>query len=599
MNVHAKPYWMAIASFVVLLIPISVASASSDSALVLRPTKVVVQCKPEAVQPGKTSTCLFTVSDTGAGTKTAPAGTVAVATNGPGTFDATTCTLVPAVTASRCSVRYTPTRIGTGVHTITASYSGSEAHAASSKAVAVAVTPPNDERRLAERLAPPPSVEDGTLVGATYAYSDPDADCADLEATVWYRLAPTKAQRVAIRLKAHGKLDAAIAVFQLVRSQYRTLGCAATDAKGVAGVSFDVSRRGRYLVLVGAREDSARSTFRLELFAPPVATPPGSALPLRGVRSALDPLIKPEEAWSSTMIAGRTYRINLAPDRDRCLSLSLFAPGTRSFAYADPLRVARCGGYAVFTPGPDGGGRYSLLVEAEGGGGGAQGYRLHTAPAGPDDVAPGITVSNRERRHGTLSGRGVDVVDLYRFEISHLSDVTLRYASSRALRFDLLLVSSTGSRIERASSEHGGGKLRRQLDQGEYYVAFRALEQTSGSYSFSLLGREITATAVTIDGLTEATSTPGRWVSLGALVTPSAAIGGPIRLQIARFDPIEGWQFVRLFNTRVGSGGRATVSWKPPSLGRWRLHAVFMGSGAASPSKSGYAYLDVRSPASP
>ena len=594
MNANSARFWaQLLAPLFVLLIPVAVASARSESALVLRPTKVVVQCKPGAVTPGKTTECLITVSDNAAGKKEAPVGTVTLTSNGPGSFDTPTCTLVPAVTASRCTAHYTPARIGTGTHVITASYQGNEIHAASSNRVAVAVTPPNDERRAAERLAPPPSAMEGTLVGATYSYSDPDVDCADLAGTVWYRLPATTSQRIAIRLKAHGKLDGAIGVFQLVRSKYTTLGCSATDAKGIAGVSFDARKGSRYLVLVGAQEGSARSTFRLELFAPPVAHPPGTPLPVRGVRSVLDPLTKPEEAWSTGLVAGRSYRINLAPDRDRCLSLSLFAPGTKSFENTAPLRRAGCGGYLVFTPGPDGGGRYSFLVEVEGGGGG-QAYRLRTALASADDMAPGISVSNREKRRGSLSGRGVDVVDLYRFEVSHLSDVTLRYTSSRALRFELLLVSSSGSRIDRASSE-GSGKLRRQLDQGEYYVAFRALEQTAGTYSFSLLAREITTTTATIDGLAEATSTPGRWVSLGALVTPSAASGGPIRLQVDRFDPIEGWQFVRLFHVRVGSGGRATVSWKPTSLGRWRLHAVFMGSQTASPSKSGYAYLVVQS----
>ena len=595
MNAFSTRVWaLSLASLFVLLAPITVASASSEGALVLRPTKVVVQCRPGSLLPGKTTECLITVSDNAAGKKEAPAGTVTLTTNGPGVFDAPTCTLTPAVTASRCTAHYTPARIGIGTHTITASYPGSEIHAASSNRAAVFVTPPNDDRRAAERLAPPPSSIEGTLVGATNSYSDPEAECADVEGTVWYRLTATKLQRIAIRLKAHGKLDAAIAVFQPVRSKYRTLGCAATNVKGIAGVSFDARRGSRYLVLVGAQEDSARSTFRLELFAPPVATPPGATLPARGARSVLDPLTKPEEAWSRALVAGRTYRINLAPDRGECLSLSLYAPGTKSFAYGAPLRRASCGGYQVFTPGPDGGGRYSLLVETKGGSGRAQRYRLHAALAGADDTAPGISVSNHEKRRGSLSGRGVDVVDLYRFEISHLSDVTLRYSRSRGLDYDLLLVSSIGSLIDRASSE-GGGKLRRQLDEGEYYVAFRARQQTAGPYAFSLLAREITKTTVTIDGSTEATATPGRWVSLGALVTPTAAVGGPIRLQVDRFDPIEGWQFVRLFNAPVGSGGRVTVSWKPPSIGRWRLHAVFMGSHSASPSKSGYAYVVVQS----
>ena len=581
------------------LFPVTAASAGSDAALAVRASRVVVQCKPEALTPGKTTECTLAVSDISDGAKVAPIGTVAVATNAPGSFDTTTCLLVPAVTVSRCSIRYTASGIGTGTHVITASYSGSDVHTASSKSVEISVTPRNDDRRAAELLAPPPSRKDGTLIGATYTYSDPDADCADLGGTVWYRFVPGKSQRVAIRLEAHGRLDAAIAVFRPVRSAYKSLGCAPTDAKGVAGVAFDAARGGSYLVLVGSREGSRRSTFRLELFAPPVARAPGSALPRGGARSTLDPLRKPEEAWSAALASGRTYRINLAPDRGRCLSLSLYGPGTRSFANASPVRQARCGGYLVFTPGPAGGGRYSLLVEAESGQGGAQGYRLDTALAGPDDTAPGITVSNHERRRGSVSGREIDVVDLYRFEVSHLSDVTLRYQGSRSLTFDLPLVSSTGVRIRCACGERGGGELRTRLDEGEYYVAVQALGQTGGSYRLSLLVREITKTTVTIDGTEKAAATPGQSVSLGALVTPSAAVGGPITLQIDRFDPIEGWQFVRLFRVRAGSGGGASVSWRPPTLGRWRLHATFEGSRSASRSRSGYAYLVVQTHVAP
>jgi hypothetical protein len=190
-------------------------------------------------------------------------------------------------------------------------------------------------------------------------------------------------------------------------------------------------------------------------------------------------------------------------------------------------------------------------------------------------------------------------VDLYRFEVSHLSDVTLRYQGSPSLTFDLPLVSATGGRIRCACGERGQGELRARLGEGEYYVAVRALGRTGGSYRLSLLVRELTRTTATIDGTGNATSTPGRWVSLGALVTPSAAVGGPITLQIDRFDPIEGWQFVRLFHVRVGSGGGVSVTWRPPTLGRWRLRATFEGSRSASPSRSGYAYLVVRSSVTP
>jgi len=294
--------------------------------------------------------------------------------------------------------------------------------------------------------------------------------------------------------------------------------------------------------------------------------------------------------------AGTTYRLNLAAARDRCLSLALFPPKTKSFSATSPIRRAACGGYLVFTPGPDGGGRYSLLVEAEGSRAGLQPYRLDSAPAGADDTAPGLLIRSGERRRGTLAGSGIDVVDLYRFEVEHRSDVTISFDHSRRLTFDLQLLGAEGERRARASTETGAGKLRRQLDEGEYYFALRAVDQSAGRYRVALLVREITTTAVAFNGSAEARSTLSGSVALEVRVLPEAAAGGVVRLQLDRFDPIEGWQFSRTFTTRAGSNGSAAVYWKPPTVGRWRFHAVYMGTRAASPSSSGYACLVVTSP---
>ena len=584
-----------------LFVPVAVASADVHPATTvtlaeLRPTKTKVDCKPGALPAKSTSVCTATVSDTGSGKKVAPSGALTFASTGAGAFTATSCTLVGAATSASCAVSYTPARIGTGTHVISASYPGSETHGPSSASTKLGVTPPNDDRTAAEPLSAPPTSVDGTTVGSTRANSDPELRCAEIDGTVWYSYLARTTQQVALRLKAHGRLDAVVGVFQRVRSQVKPIGCAPTDEKGIAGIGFEASRHGRYLILVGERRGSAPSTFRLELFAPPLAHPPGDPLPRAGVRSTVDPLTKPQEAWSVVFRSGRTYRINLAPARGRCMSLALFAPKTKSFSDAWPLKETGCGGYVVFTPGPDGGGRYSLLVQAEESRGGAQPYRLEAAPAALDDIGPGLLVENGQVRTGTVSGRGVDVLDLYRFEVGHRSDVTLAYRAGPRLVFDLLLVSADGRRIDCACEATGSGKLRRQLEAGEYYFALRALRQSAGRYTVSLLIREITATTVLINGSSQAVTSPGSSVTLTALVTPSTASGGRIRLQVDRFDPIEGWQYVRLFVARVGSGGQTSVWWTPPAVGHWRLHAVFFGSKTASPSESRYAYLVVQPP---
>ena len=470
----------------------------------------------------------------------------------------------------------------------------SDVHGASVGTFELSVTPPNDQLRAAERLRPPPTFVTGTTVGSTSSYSDPEIACASAQGNVWYSLVPRSSQKLAVRLKAHGKLDAVLAIFRQVRSQTRPVACVATDDKGFAGLAFDAQRGGRYLIAVGEREDSASSTFRLDLSVPPSAYPPGKVLARAGVRSRVDPLTRPEEAWSAVFAAGTTYRLNLAPAGGTCLSLSLFSPKTKSFSSASPIRRAACGGYLVFTPGPDGGGRYSLLVEAEGSRAGMQPYRLDTAPAGADDTAPGLLIQNGEKRRGTLAGSQIDVVDLYRFDVDHRSDVTIGFDHSRGLAFEIQLLGADGQRLGRASTETGGGKLRRHLDEGQYYFALRALHRSAGRYRVALLVREITTTTVTFNGSAEGTATRGDSVALGVTVTPQAAAGGVVRLQLDRFDPIEGWQFARTFSAHVGSNGTATIFWKPPEVGRWRIHAVYMGTRAASPSSSGHAYLLVK-----
>ena len=584
----------------VLLVPVVLASArptpaATGAAAAVRATKTKIACKPEAVTPKGSTACTVTVSDASTGKKVAPVGDVSLTSSGPGSFEAPTCTLVPAVSAASCAVRYTVAQIGTGIHVLKASYPGDDVHGASVGMFELSVTPPNDQLRAAERLRPPPAFVTGTTVGSTSSYSDPEIECTSVEGNVWYSLVPKSSQKLAVRLNAHGKLDAVLAIFRQVRSQIRPVACVATDDKGFAGLAFDAQRRGRYLISVGEREDSASSTFRLDLSVPPMAHPPGTLLARAGVRSWVDPLTRPDEAWSVVFAAGKTYRLNLASAGAKCLSLSLFPPRTKNFSKTSPLRQAACGGYLVVTPGPDGGGRYSLLVEAEGSRAGVQPYRLGSAPAGADDTAPGLLIQNGERRRGTLAG--IDVVDLYRFDVEHRSDVTIGFDGSRRLAFEIQLLSADGQRLGRASDEAGGGKLRRQLDEGEYYFAVRALHQSAGRYTVGLLVREITATTVTFNGLAEATSTRGDSVPLEVTVTPQAAAGGVVRLQLDHFDPIEGWQFARTFTAHVGSNGTATVFWKPPAVGRWRVHAVYMGTRAASPSSSGHAYLVVKSPA--
>lgn len=106
-------------------------------------TSTTVVCSPGAVQVGASITCTATVMDIAASGGTAPHGTVSFTSNGAGGFTGSPCTLVAgAGVSSTCSADYTPTAVGSGTHTITASYSGEASHNTSSGTVAVTVTAP-------------------------------------------------------------------------------------------------------------------------------------------------------------------------------------------------------------------------------------------------------------------------------------------------------------------------------------------------------------------------------------------------------------------------------------------------------------------------
>jgi hypothetical protein len=53
-----------------------------------------------------------------------------------------------------------------------------------------------------------------------------------------------------------------------------------------------------------------------------------------------------------------------------------------------------------------------------------------------------------------------------------------------------------------------------------------------------------------------------------------------------------GWQFYTQLHGFV-SGGRASLAFTPPAVGRWRVRAAFAGSRTASPSNAGFRYLTV------
>jgi hypothetical protein len=460
---------------------------------------------------------------------------------------------------------------------------------------AQAQAPANDNRANAQRLGAPPTTVSGTTVGATRELTDPAGGCAPTTNSVWYRLDGTDEGRLIVGLDAADEVDLTVVVLRRVRSETSFVTCRNTDDKGNANFSFGTAKEGNYLFMVAQRATSQPGGFRLTLLAPESAEHyPGTPLPRRGVTTSVDPLLDADDAWSTEMRPAQTYRINLVTGREKCVSLALYGPRSRSFASAAPLRSSSCGGYLTFTPGPGGGGRYTLRLLARGERGEVH-YHLQVARAGRDDTSPGVPLQNLEQRVGMLSGRSVDVLDLYRFQVGARSDVVLTLATGGGMQTDLALLNDRGRNVRCSCLVSGGARMRLQLPRGRYFLAVRARENSGGRYRLRLLVREITKTQITIDGSRRAFATPGRAVLVAAKVSPPRA-GGLVRFRVDRFDPLQGWVFARYLTAAVASDGLARVSWTPPSVGRWRLDARFRGTITRSPSRSGTAFLLVGEP---
>ena len=457
-------------------------------------------------------------------------------------------------------------------------------------ASALAAPPSNDDRASARPLGSLPVTVTGTTVDATHDARDP-YQCQSYGGSVWYRFEASSERAVSVVFDAEGDLDAVVAVFRQERSQLPNVACGTTDRKGRAGLAFRAQKGTTYFIVVGQQYNSDPGSFRLEVFAPEApARPPGTLLAPEGVRSTVDPLRDADDAWSVFIPAGKTFRINLVPAAGKCVSLSVFRPGTMAFSESSPIRRLACGGYVMFTPGPDGGGRYSLLVRTTGERGGPYRYRLQAAEAGPDDTSPGLALQNGQTRRGGLLAGAIDVVDLYRFTVSRRSDVSLKLGAGSRAQFDLTLLRDDGRLVACQCGESGALRARLRLSPGRYYAAVRARDYTGGRYGLSLLVREITSTVLKISGSRTTKARPGQSVVLGARTSPTPG-GGVVRVQINRFDPLEGWQFYRRIRVRVGSGGVAAVGWTPPSVGRWEVRATYRGTRKSSPSRSNVARL--------
>jgi hypothetical protein len=185
-----------------------------------------------------------------------------------------------------------------------------------------------------------------------------------------------------------------------------------------------------------------------------------------------------------------------------------------------------------------------------------------------------------------LQAGRIDVVDLYRFDVVRRSGLFLRLITEGDMR--MILLSDRGKRIETQST-----LIRRGVNAGRYFVAIRSDSDRRVPYTLTRISRTITRSQLTINGERHAESRPGAAVRIGLSVTP--AVSGPIRIDIERFDPLAGWQFLTRIRSHA-SGGHAAVSFTPPAEGRYRARGLFLRTRAATASETKLATLLVAAP---
>jgi hypothetical protein len=474
------------------------------------------------------------------------------------------------------------------------------AHAALGGAATTPPAPANDELANAQAIGNLPATLNGTTVGATVVPGEPNTTCGSGTTTnsVWYSLhaSSTSAQRIGVELAAADSLDATVAVYRAVRSQLQQVTCEETDEEGKASLTFKSTKNAVYDIRVAALANSQLAGFTLNVFLPtPAATPPGQPLPAAGASGQVDRIQNVNAAYAVTLHAGVSYLFNLTnrTKHGACVTGSLFAPGTKSFETAGGslLRIT-CGGYQLFTPGPGAGGLYTFEITPSEQHIGEQRFHLQVAPAGPDETAPGIALGNYGIAQAYLDGGGVQILRLYRIDVTSHSNLTLRLRAPRAAEFNLRLLDQNGQQIACQCGSSGSQTLQQKLRPGRYYAAVAVRNGSAGAFTLERESRTITRTEVYFS---QASSHAGRASAPAGHETPihvrvSPAASGPVTVEVERFDPVFGWQFYRQLRAQVNAGV-ASIPFTAPTVGQWRADAVYAGSRVSSPSRVGFSYL--------
>ncbi len=455
--------------------------------------------------------------------------------------------------------------------------------AALAAAPAATEPPPNSSPDHAVPLDARHGTTSESTTSATLDENGPTSACGedDLAAGLWYRLTNIPRRDVIIRMWPMGHLDAAVlAVFRERDDRLVQVDCSETNDE-TDYTTIALAAKPGDLVLVAQQADSPAGSFVLRTLVPTVPDRmPGRPLSAAGAGTGtLDEYLNPSDLWHVNLRAGTTYTLTFTTRRSNCSRVYLYAPRKALDREAAVARTSYNNDVS-FTPGPDGGGRYVLQAFAACSDKPIP-YRVLVNRASLDDTAPGVPLGTRTWKHGLLRPNDGDALDLYRFVVPRRSDLLLALRRPRPKTVSLLLVREDGKRIA------AGQAIRRSVPAGTYYAVVHAQVGTPTThYAVRLDTHEVSR--VRANGELHLV------VPLRTPVTLTASIGAPTgrvaRLQIDRFDPLEGWLFVARMNLAVAADGTTTWAWTPPPrLGQYRARIT-------SPSRSSYATIEVVEP---
>ena len=218
---------------------------------------------------------------------------------------------------------------------------------------------------------------------------------------------------------------------------------------------------------------------------------------------------------------------------------------------------------------------------------GDQRYHLQVAKATDDDTSPGLPLANYQRARGSLQGSGVDAVDIYRFSLARNSLLRVNLSGNG---FKLQLLRDTGHRV--ASSDDG--VIERRAQAGALLPGRPLAAHAVGPLRPPARGAHDHARA----HLHQRRALGGR----------RAGPGRPRRRRgcARRWPGRSGSRSSASTRSPAGSSSgaspcrrataSATLSFTPPSQGRWRATAVYRGTRIAAPSETGYANVLVAPP---